>query len=363
MPKPHTIKIIISACIICFTSIFNLKVLRAGIFDSIELKKCKNEKIAIELKYKYCFRGKVKTERKLRSLMRQYQNERSNLLTEIRGLNRKIEVLKMRVANLKKKNKEDNSIASNRIGELKKTISILKKKSSDKEKKLLNENRALEKRYEGELKKIKQRLENERESYIQKFQSIKKKYEDRITKHLNTIKNLNNELIVLKKLTKDQKDELERLASQEKELQKKLEMEIKQGKIRLKKFHNKLIINIDNKISFSSGSIKLKRGILQALRKIAKILGKYPENRIIVEGHTDNVPMRTKKFRDNWQLSTERALAVLRYILKINKRLDRSRFAAAGYSKYQPIVPNNSRKNRSLNRRVDIIVIPRVPTK
>ena len=98
------------------------------------------------------------------------------------------------------------------------------------------------------------------------------------------------------------------------------------------------------------------------LDKIAKILSDYPENNIVVEGHTDNVPIKTKRFRDNWELSTERALAVLHYLLR-NTNLDPVRFAAAGYGEYQPIVSNDTPANKALNRRVDIVVIPRMSKK
>ena len=79
----------------------------------------------------------------------------------------------------------------------------------------------------------------------------------------------------------------------------------------------------------------------------------------MVEGHTDNIPISTPSFRDNWQLSTERALAVLNYILR-NKRLKPERFSAAGYGEFSPMVPNDTAANRALNRRVDITLLPSI---
>ncbi len=64
----------------------------------------------------------------------------------------------------------------------------------------------------------------------------------------------------------------------------------------------------------------MKKEILPALQKITKILGDFPEYNIVIEGHTDNIPIKTRQFRDNWQLSTERALAVLNYILNQSKK-------------------------------------------
>jgi chemotaxis protein MotB len=101
---------------------------------------------------------------------------------------------------------------------------------------------------------------------------------------------------------------------------------------------------------------------MPALAKIITILAKYPENQIVVEGNTDDVPIHTKDFRDNWQLSAERALSVLGYLLQ-NKKLDPHRFSASGVGEFNPVVPNDTAENKSLNRRVDIIVIPRVDNK
>ena len=98
------------------------------------------------------------------------------------------------------------------------------------------------------------------------------------------------------------------------------------------------------------------------LDKIKKILSDYPEYQIVVEGHTDNIPIKTQKFRSNWQLSTERALSVLDYLLSKTK-IDPRRFSAAGFAEHSPIMPNDTAENRSLNRRVDIVVIPRVKSK
>ena len=77
-------------------------------------------------------------------------------------------------------------------------------------------------------------------------------------------------------LNKQQKDELSRLENQALELEKQLQNEIEKGEIRLKRYHDKLIINIDDKISFASGSADLKPEILPALDKIKKILSDYP---------------------------------------------------------------------------------------
>ena len=93
------------------------------------------------------------------------------------------------------------------------------------------------------------------------------------------------------------------------------------------------------------------------MTKIAELRAAHPELKIHVVGHTDNVPIHTREFRDNWQLSSERALAVLQRLLR-NSGLKPERFSAVGYGEYSPVVPNNTTHNRALNRRVDITVVP-----
>ena len=319
-----------------------------------------NEKVAAELELADIYKKKVALEGELKSLKEQYSNDRFNLEKTITSLNSRISDLQNRIDNLGKEREEDRKRYEQRIRELLATIDLLKKTSSTREQDLLKLNRELQDKYEAELDRMKKLLESEREKHLAEIKSLKDECEKRVSELLEKIKNLNQELDSLKRLTESQKKELNRLAQQTNDLEKQLENEIKDGKIRLKRFHDRVIINIDDKISFDSGSARLKKGILPALQKISKILVDYPENSIVVEGHTDNVPIISNiGFRDNWHLSTERALAVLGYILKTTK-LNETRFSAAGYGEFHPIVPNNSAANMALNRRVDIVILPRV---
>lgn len=310
--------------------------------------------------YKNLYNEKVAVELELGSVKRQFSNEKSNYESRIKQLEGEIDALTKKLAMSEKQQQEDRNLCDTRIAELEGTIDILQKKSGDREKNLIEDNKKMQARYEEELRKARQTLLDEREKNLKEMELLKKNYEAKIAEMQLAIKNLNEELSSLKKLTETQKAELNRMADQANDLEKQLKDEIEKGEIRLKKFHDRLIINIDDRISFDSGSSELKKEILPALDKITKILADYPEYDIVIEGHTDNVPIKTRLFRDNWQLSTERALAVLNYLLG-NKRLDRRRFSAAGYGEYHPIVSNDTPANRSLNRRVDIVVVPRVP--
>ncbi len=320
----------------------------AILYTAAQYNKLYNENVALQLE--------------LGSLKRQYGNDKANLESTINDLNSKIASLNRELENLRKQQEEERKNAATRIKEMEDMTDLLKKKGGDREQQLIEENQKLQKRCQDDLAKLRDDLVKEREKHLKELSNLRNEYDKKIADLKKEIANLNNELSDLQKLTEKQKEELSRMEDQAKELEKQLADEIKKGDIKLKRFHDRLIINIDDKISFDSGKAELKKEIMPALGKITVILNNFPENKIIVEGHTDNVPISTSRFRDNWQLSTERALSVLNYILG-EKKLNPSRFSAAGYGQYNPIVPNDTPANRALNRRVDIVVVPRLTGK
>jgi chemotaxis protein MotB len=230
-----------------------------------------------QTEYKNLFNEKVSVELELKLLKQQYSNEKNNLLKRIADLEHEIENLNKKIDNLNARNEKDNELCAQRVAELQATIDILKQKSSTREQDLIEENKKMQQRYEDELKKARQQLVDEKERHMAELETVKKNYNDIIARLNATIANLDNELSNLKKLTKAQKEELERMSDQANELERQLADEIRLGQIRLKKFHNKLIINIDDRISFDSGSSDLKKEILPALTKITEILVKYPK--------------------------------------------------------------------------------------
>jgi len=119
-------------------------------------------------------------------------------------------------------------------------------------------------------------------------------------------------------------------------------------------------VTLPNTILFDSGRATLKSASKRVLANIAAVLNRdYAGQKIRVEGHTDNQPIRkTKKlWADNWDLSCNRAMAVLRYL--VSKGIDPKRIYAAGYSYYKPMGSNSTASGRAKNRRVAIVVSPR----
>ena len=115
-----------------------------------------------------------------------------------------------------------------------------------------------------------------------------------------------------------------------------------------------VVLQLKDNILFQSGQAELKAESSEILDKINTLISIMP-NSVIIEGHTDNIPISNSKFKDNWDLSSIRATNVLRYFTEI-KQQDPTKFRAAGYGQYKPKVENNSDENRAQNRRVNIII-------
>jgi len=312
--------------------------------------------------YNSLYNDKVANEIDLSRTKSIYEADRKNYLLKITQLNNSIDALNDKISELQKQSESDRKLSEARSQDLKNANDIMEKKGTDHEKLLMQENARVQKKYDDDMKKATADLQAEKSRRISEMEKLKNDYEARIASLEKTIADLNQQIDDIRKINKSQKSELTRMESQAKEIENQLADEIKRGEIRLKRLRGKLIINLDDKISFDSGSAELKKNIMPALAKIITILAKYPENQIVIEGNTDDVPIHTKDFRDNWQLSAERALSVLGYLLQ-NKKLDPHRFSASGVGEFNPVVPNDTAENKSLNRRVDIIVIPRVDSK
>jgi chemotaxis protein MotB len=116
-----------------------------------------------------------------------------------------------------------------------------------------------------------------------------------------------------------------------------------------------IVIRVMDRAFFDTGKADLKDTARTALMKIAPIL-KASHNQIMIEGHTDNVPINTTEFTSNWELSVRRATEVVRYLIE-TYGFPPGRISASGYAEYRPVAPNDSGENRALNRRIEIILL------
>ena len=118
-------------------------------------------------------------------------------------------------------------------------------------------------------------------------------------------------------------------------------------------------VSIYDKLLFRSGSYTVTARAKEVLGKVAKVVNDKPELEFMVEGHTDNVPIKAEGILDNWDLSVKRATAVVR-ILENDFGVAPARMTAAGRSFYIPVADNDTAANRAKNRRTRIVVLPKL---
>ena len=116
-----------------------------------------------------------------------------------------------------------------------------------------------------------------------------------------------------------------------------------------------IVLEIKDKVFFDSGKIVLKTESKVFLDKLAELFASVP-NEVSIEGHTDNVPTNPQNYATNWELSAARAVTVVRYFVE-QQGFKSDRLSAIGYGEFRPIVKNTNSHNKSLNRRVAIIVL------
>jgi chemotaxis protein MotB len=132
-----------------------------------------------------------------------------------------------------------------------------------------------------------------------------------------------------------------------------LERQIKAGQVEITELRGKMTVKLKDKILFASGSAALGRDGRKALDAVADAFKDLRDRNVIVSGYTDSMPVaKTGAFKDNWDLSTARAVAVVRYLAW--KGVGPASLGAAGFSQYRPVAPNDTAANRSLNRRIEI---------
>lgn len=121
--------------------------------------------------------------------------------------------------------------------------------------------------------------------------------------------------------------------------------------------NGKVYVSMENKLLFSSGSWSVGNQGKIAVAQLAKVLHKNPDIEVLIEGHTDNVPYQSKgAIKDNWDLSTKRATAIVRILT--NKGVNPKRVTAAGRGEFFPVATNATKEGRAKNRRIEIILAP-----
>jgi len=155
-------------------------------------------------------------------------------------------------------------------------------------------------------------------------------------------------------------DELRRLRGTYDSLVKDLESEIAKGEIKVKQIRDRLTVQLVEKILFDSGKADIKPQGKAVLDKVGSVLSNITDKQIRIEGYTDSMPIGAAlrgKIPTNWELSTQRATIVLRY-LQDKAGVDGKYLSAVGYGPHRPVAANDTEDGRAENRRIEIVLTP-----
>jgi chemotaxis protein MotB len=251
-----------------------------------------------------CGEAKPAKKQMLSKRFKKVISERDQLCSTLETRNQEIAKLNSDYKNLDKKY---NDLTSDKLSQAEQFNTSLKQKSDELKAK---ENLLLER--EKTLAELKKKLARQ----------------DSITKRLNDV--LRNALLGF------QSDELS--------------VEIKNGKV---------YVSMSDKLLFKSGSAAIEEKGIAAIKVLAEVLNKNPDIDILVEGHTDNIPIKTAVYKDNWDLSVARATSIVR-ILTDEYKITPTRLTASGRGEFSPRAINETPEGRASNRRTEIILSPKL---
>ena len=203
--------------------------------------------------------------------------------------------------------------------------------------------------------------------YLARHQPLKKKTQaaelksQELEQQIQTVQQeLNRKVAELSKTVEAKQSEIQNVQTTKDSLISEMQEEIHKNQIQITQMADKLKLSIVDKILFPSGESAISPEGLKVLERIGNILKNAQGKAVRVEGHTDNVPIGgnlKSKFPTNWELSTARAVNVIR-LLQEKVGMDPKRLEAAGLGEYRPVAPNDTREGRAQNRRIEIYLLP-----
>jgi chemotaxis protein MotB len=295
----------------------------------------------------------------LKDKNRELEVENNELDGQIVQLQKRYEDLKKKVEGLqdeRDKLQYENEQLKQNQKELEEQISILKEGSSDEISKLLSELQGLQEDLQEREDRVYQAEEalKEREEELAKAQAELKTRQQQLTNAEEELAQQQARLIELEDALNNQKKAVT-------ELKNKLNTALRgfydQG-LSVNERNGKVYVSLEENLLFKTGSYSVDPAGQKALESLSGVLAANPDINIMVEGHTDDVPLNgSGQIKDNWDLSVMRATSVTKIILQ-NAEIDPSRITAAGRSKYVPLENAKTPEARRKNRRTEIILTP-----
>jgi chemotaxis protein MotB len=192
------------------------------------------------------------------------------------------------------------------------------------------------------------------EQKLSRAKSTLQMYETKKGKLQDSLQATKEELEKLRKEQARQRERLERY----RQLAERLANMFQSDELSVKVRDGKMMIEMQESVLFDSGRARVKDDGRKVLKQLASVLQEVQKREFLVAGHTDDVPIDSQRFSSNWELSTARAVNVVQLLQE--NGVPPKNLSAAGYSKYDPVATNETQEGRSQNRRIEVILMPRI---
>jgi len=180
----------------------------------------------------------------------------------------------------------------------------------------------------------------------------RKQAEEQLTALESNLQTTKDELAGLRK----SREAAERRLKAFRDLNEKFRALVDTGKLEVVFRNGQMVLKLPAGILFASGKADLSKDGQAALKEVLDVLVTFNDRRFVIAGHTDDRKIRTRKFKNNWDLSTARAVSVVRFMIEAG--FAPKNLAAAGNGEFDPVSPNDTAEGRQLNRRIEIILVP-----
>jgi chemotaxis protein MotB len=254
-------------------------------------------------------------------------------------------------------------------------VAELEKLRADHDRAAADEKARLEKRI-AELEAEKAAVEKQLAAMTAERDATQKKLDDtsaladtlkqRLEKLGQNVDKLTSEKGQLSATLEDAKSRLEELRKQKAaaearaavfhDLMQKLRSMIDSGQLKVVIRDGRMLIALESDVLFDSGKTTIKPEGQAALAKLAQVLSTIGDRKFLVAGHTDNVPIHSSKFPSNWELSTDRAVEVTKFL--VQNGMKPQVLAAGGYGEFDPVAANDTPEHKAQNRRIEIVLQP-----
>jgi chemotaxis protein MotB len=215
----------------------------------------------------------------------------------------------------------------------------------------------------GKLREQNTQLSDEFSRLDQNYQQLKSQSTTEIRALINKLELMEGDLAQRERRLKEIESQMQAQDSVMQAIRKSIEDALfgfKDAGLSVEVRNGKVYVSLSNKLMFSSGSTQLDSRGKGALKELAKVLNQQTELSILVEGHTDNVPVTNLgALKDNWDLSVMRSTEVVRYLTE-KEKVDSKRITASGKGQYMPVADNSTVEEKAKNRRTEIILTPKL---